>query len=416
MTVLISGAGIGGLTLALSLHQVGIPVRVFEAVRNLKPLGVGINLQPHAVRELTELGLLDRLDAIGLRTREVAYFSSGGKPIWNEPRGTAAGYGWPQFSIHRGHLQMMLLAVARERLGENAIRSGAAVEAWREAGEGVEIDLADREAGTSLGSERGKVFIAADGIHSRARTALYPDEGPPVWGGTVMWRGVTRGPRFLGGRTMAMAGCKARKFVCYPLADDGDGTVINWIADLSRPPDTPWNREDWNRRGKLADFLPRFAGWSFDWLDVPWVISNAESVFEYPMVDRDPLPRWSFGPMTLLGDAAHAMYPIGSNGASQAIIDARVLTRAFLDLGVGPEALQAYDDERRPATTDIVLANRGDGPDKVLDVVEQRAPNGFDRIENVLSRKELEETAAAYKRLAGFDVETLNARPSIVAA
>lgn len=417
MTVLVAGAGIGGLTLALSLHQAGIPVRVFEAVRELKPLGVGINLQPHAVRELTELGLLDRLDAIGLRTQEVAYFSTGGRPIWREPRGLDAGYNWPQFSIHRGHLQMMLLEAARERLGDGAIRSGVAVEAWRETAEGVEIDLADRETGTGLGSEKGAVFIAADGIHSKARATLYADEGPPVWGGIMMWRGTSRGPRFLGGRSMAMAGCKARKFVCYPLADLEDGgSLINWIADLALPPETLWNREDWNRPGRLEDFLPRFADWTFDWLDVPWVIRNAERIFEYPMVDRDPLPRWTFGPMTLLGDAAHAMYPIGSNGASQAILDARVLTREILASGPGPEALQTYEEERRPATAKIVLANRGDGPDKVLDIVEQRAPRGFDEIEEVLSREELEETAAAYKRLAGFDVESLNARASIVAA
>lgn len=419
MTVLISGAGIGGLALALSLDQIGVPVRVFEAVRQLKPLGVGINLQPHAVRELTELGLLERLDAIALRTGEVAYFSTGGQLIWQEPRGMAAGYDWPQFSIHRGHLQMLLLEVTRERLGEDAIRTGATVEAWREVGDGVEIDLVDRETGTALDTEKGAVFIAADGIHSKVRSGLYPNEGPPVWAGTVMWRGVTRGPRFLSGRTMAMAGCKARKFVCYPIADDGDGAVINWIADLARPPDTNWNREDWNRPGRLEDFLPRFADWTFDWLDVPWVIRNAERVFEYPMVDRDPLLRWcplgSESRMTLLGDAAHAMYPIGSNGASQAILDARVLAREILAQGLCPAALRAYEDERRPATAKIVLANRGDGPDRVLDVVERRAPNGFDRIENVLSVKELEETAAAYKRIAGFDVETLNSRPSIVA-
>ncbi|NIA67666.1 flavin-dependent oxidoreductase [Pelagibius litoralis] len=415
MTVLIAGAGIGGLTLALSLHQAGIPVLVFEAVSELKPLGVGINLQPHAVRELTELDLLDRLEKIGLRTGKVAYFSSGGQLIWDEPRGTAAGYDWPQFSIHRGHLQMMLLEAARERLGDDAIRTGIAVDDWRETGKGIEISLTDRQTGAGQGQENGAVFVAADGIHSKARAALYPDEGPPVWGGIMMWRGVTRGPKFLGGRTMAMAGCKARKFVCYPLAEEDDGAVINWIADLSLPPEALWSREDWNRPGRLDDFLPRFADWHFDWLDVPRIIETAEHVFEYPMVDRDPLPRWTFGPMTLLGDAAHAMYPIGSNGASQAILDARVLTREFLAQGVGKKALQAYEDERRPATEKIVLANRGDGPDKVLDIVEQRAPRGFSRIDEVLSREELEETAAAYKHIAGFDVETLNKRPSIVA-
>ncbi|GGE88918.1 flavin-dependent oxidoreductase [Stappia taiwanensis] len=418
MTVLIAGAGIAGLTLALSLERIGVPVRIFESVAEIRPLGVGINLQPHAVRELDELGLLDRLDAIGLRTAEVAYFSSHGQPIWAEPRGRAAGYRWPQYSVHRGKLQMMLLQAVRERLGPDAVRCGVSVTGWRENGEGVEIDLSGRD-GSGAGTERGALFIAADGIHSTARAALYPDEGAPAWSGIVMWRGVTRGPRFLTGRSMAMAGCKPRKFVCYPIEDitleDGsEGALINWIADLKLPDDYLWRREDWNRPGVLADFLPRFADWHFDWLDVPAVIRAAEHVFEYPMVDRDPLPRWTHGPMTLMGDAAHPMYPIGSNGASQAILDARVLTREILRQGCVPAALEAYEEERRPATGRIVLANRADGPDKVLDVVEERAPDGFEQIDQVLSAEELAETAAGYKKLAGFDVDGLNQRPSIV--
>ncbi|SDU48537.1 flavin-dependent oxidoreductase [Stappia sp. ES.058] len=421
MTVLIAGAGVAGLTLALSLHQLGIPVRVFESVREIRPLGVGINLQPHAVRELDELGLLDRLDAIGLRTRKVAYFSTHGQPVWAEPRGKTAGYAWPQFSIHRGKLQMMLFDTVRERLGPDAVRCGAAVAAWRDAGEGVEIDLVDRTSGEGLGSVSGSVFIAADGIHSSARATLYPDEGLPVWGGIVMWRGITRGPRFLGGRTMAMAGCKPRKFVCYPIEDialdDGtEGSLINWIADLRLPSDYLWRREDWNRPGDRADFLPKFENWHFDWLDVPAVIRAASEIFEYPMVDRDPLPRWTHGAMTLMGDAAHPMYPIGSNGASQAILDARVLTREFLTHGPGPAALAAYEAERREATAKIVLANRADGPDRILDIVAERAPEGFDRIDDVLTREERVEAAAGYKQVAGFSVEALNARPPIVPA
>ena len=412
MTVLIAGGGIGGLTLALSLHQVGIPCRVFEAVPELAPLGVGINLQPHAVRELDELGLLAELDAIGLRTREVAYLSSQGKTIWAEPRGLLAGYNWPQVSLHRGKLQMMLYRVALERLGSDAITCGHSVTSWHERSSGVRVELT--ATGPSTSEVDGRVLIAADGIHSAARARLYPDEGPPSWGGTVMWRGVSKGPHFMTSRTMAMAGTKARKFVCYPIAEEGDELVINWIADLSFPMDYLWNREDWNRPGKLDDFLPHFEDWHFDWLDVPEIMRSAHGIYEYPMVDRDPVDRWTFGPMTLMGDAAHAMYPIGSNGASQAILDARALTQAFLEHGVNEDALQAYEAERRPATGKIVLANRGDGPDKILDIVDERAPDGFEDIEEVLSRAELEERANAYKLLAGMDVETLNARPSIV--
>ncbi len=417
MTVLIAGAGIGGLTMALSLHQIGVKARIFEAVPEIRPLGVGINVQPHAVRELEELGLLPALDATGLRTKEVAYYSSHGGLIWSEPRGRDAGYNWPQFSIHRGRLQMLLLDAVRERLGPDAIRTGVSVEDFRDSGDGIEVDLAEHRDGQTrpLGQAQGSLLIAADGIHSRARAILYPGEGKPAWGGTVMWRGVTSGPRFLTGRTMAMAGCKARKFVCYPIADEGDaGSTINWICDLQFPQDYLWNREDWNRPGKLEDFLPRFADWHFPWLDVPEIIRTASYVYEYPMVDRDPLPAWTRGRMTLMGDAAHSMYPIGSNGASQAILDARVLAREILAQGQTPEALAAYEADRRPVTTKIVLANRADGPDKVLDIVEERAPDGFGHIDEVLSRDELAEAASAYKRIAGFDKDALNVRPPIV--
>jgi 2-polyprenyl-6-methoxyphenol hydroxylase-like FAD-dependent oxidoreductase len=412
VTVLISGAGIGGLTLALSLHQVGIPCRIFEAVAQIKPLGVGINLQPSAVRELAELGLLAELDKIALRTEEVVYASAQGGQIWAEPRGMKAGYKWPQFSIHRGHLQMLLLKTVRERLGNDVIQTGAEVTDWADIPEGVEIVITDRTGNERR--EKGTVFVAADGLHSKTRARLYPDEGPPIWGGIVMWRGVTHGPKFLTGRSMAMIGEKKRKFVCYPIADTPDGSVINWICDLEFPPEYMWAREDWNRPGVLDAFLPQFKGWSFDWLDVPQTIRNAEHIFEFPMIDRDPLPRWTHGNMSLLGDAAHPMYPIGSNGATQAILDARVLAHEFQTQGVTAAALQTYNVERRPITAAIVLANRGDGPDKVLDVVAQRAPNGFAQIEDVLTKDELENTAASYKKTAGMDIDGLNNRSSII--
>ena len=408
MTVLIAGAGIGGLSLALSLHRIGVPCRVFEAASEIRPLGVGINVQPHAIKELEALGLLSDLDRIGLRTAEVAYFSSHGTQIWSEPRGMNAGYLWPQFSIHRGNLQMLLLDEVRVRLGSDAVRCDAPVLGWEAGDDGVEIALASGERIT------GSVFVAADGIHSAARAHLFLDEGPPLWNQVLMWRGTTWAPSFLTGRSMAMAGCKARKFVCYPIAKDGDRVLINWIADLMFPEDHEWAREDWNRPGRAEDLLPHFGDWTFDWLDVPSVIREAEAIYEWPMVDRDPLQRWTHGRMTLLGDAAHPMYPIGSNGASQAILDARVLAREIAAHGAGEAALKAYEDDRRPKTSAIVLANRGDGPDKVLDIVEERAPDGFDRLDDVISQTELEEIAARYKATAGMDVERLNASPAIL--
>ncbi len=415
MTVLIAGAGIGGLTLGLSLHQLGIPFKIFEAVREIRPLGVGINVQPHAIRELFELGLEGELDKVGLRTKQVAYFSAQGGEIWREARGEFAGYHWPQYSIHRGGMQMLLYRALIERAGPDVIQMGAAVTGSVDTAAGVEITLADRSMGETLGCAAGSVFVAADGINSAARKALYPDEGAAHWGGIMMWRGVTRGPSFLGGRTMAMAGKRDCKFVCYPIEEFADGTcLINWIADRAMAEDYVWREQDWNREGRLDDFLGVFSDWTFDWLDVPEIITTAQSVWEYPMVDRNPLPRWSHGRMTLLGDAAHAMYPIGSNGASQAILDARVLARELRDMGQGGAALERYDEIRRETVNALVLANRGAGPDKVLDIVAERAPEGFESISDVMSQVELEEAAGAYKKLAGMDIEALNARGPLV--
>jgi len=414
MTVLIAGAGIGGLTLGLSLHQVGVPFRIVEAVQDLRPMGVGINLQPHAVRELFELGLEKELDQIGIRTAGLAYFSAQGGKVWDEPRGMAAGYNWPQYSIHRGELQVLLLRTLRERAGD-VVETGTALTDWNDSGARLTVQLEDRASGQALEARDAALLVGCDGINSATRKRLFPDEGGAVWGGTMMWRGITLGPAFLGGKTVAMAGAKARKFVVYPIEDLDDGRVrINWIADLAKPPDYPWNRQDWSREGRLGDFAPEFADWRFDWLDIPKLIEQAENIWEYPMVDRNPLPQWSFGRVTLLGDAAHAMYPIGSNGASQAILDARVLAREIRRHGADEAALQAYEGHRREAVNKLVLANRGDGPDKVLDEVARRAPDGFDRIGDVMRHEDLVKAAAAYKALAGMDVEELNARPSLM--
>ena len=415
MTVLIAGAGIGGLSLGLSLHQLGIPFRIHEAVADIRPLGVGINIQPHAVRELYDLGLAEALDSNGLQTEEVAYFSAQGGRIWSEPRGRFAGYNWPQYSIHRGELQMLLRDALRDRAGGDALITGSAVTDWEDIADGIKITLTDRTTGHESGHDDGRVFVAADGINSTARARLYPDEGPAHWAGVMMWRGVTEGPQFLTGRTMAMAGRKAQKFVCYPIRDLAQGRcLINWIADLGFPPDHDWASQDWNRQGDIADILPRFADWRFDWLDIPAIIAGASAIWEYPMVDRNPLPRWTHDRMTLLGDAAHAMYPIGSNGASQAILDARILARELRDHGVGPAALQSYESHRIEAVNALILANRGDGPDRVLDIVADRAPDGFTDISQVMSQAELETAAQGYKALAGMDIAALNARGPLV--
>lgn len=417
MTVLIAGGGIGGLTLALSLHQIGVPAKVFESVPELKPLGVGINVLPHAVRELIELGLHDRLDAWGVRTKELAYFSKHGQPIWSEPRGLDAGYKWPQFSIHRGMLQQILLETALERLGRDNILTSHHLVDWSETPDGVRADFIARASGRAVGSFEGALLIAADGIHSAVREKLYPQEGPPIWNGRILWRGTTAADAFLSGRTMIMAGHEVLKFVCYPISkapDTAGKHWINWIAERHMPPTYQWRREDYNRAARLDEFLPWFESWKFDWLDVPGLIRNCAHAYEYPLVDRNPLDRWTFGRVTLMGDAAHPMYPIGSNGASQAILDARVLTREILVHGTTPAALQAYEADRRPATSELVMLNRRNGPEQVMQLVEERAPDGYKVVTDVLSQQELEGIAANYKRVAGFQVEALNAKPPIV--
>lgn len=417
MTVLIAGGGIGGLTLALSLHQIGVPCRVFESVPELKPLGVGINVLPHAVRELIELGLHDELGRHGVRTKELAYFSKHGKPIWSEPRGLDAGYKWPQFSIHRGVLQQILLDAAIERLGRDNILTSHHLTHFKEINGGVRAGFVNKATGNNAGIHDGKLLIAADGIHSAIRAKLYPDEGPPIWNGRILWRGITPSKAFLSGRTMIMAGHQVLKFVCYPISKEPDANgqyQVNWIAEREFDRTHAWRREDYNRAAKIDEFLPWFEDWTFDWLDVPGLIKNCLHAYEYPLVDRDPVKRWTFGPVTLMGDAAHPMYPIGSNGASQAILDARTITREILNHGETIAALEAYEAERRPATTDLVMLNRKNGPEQVMQLVEERAPNGFNVVTDVLSQQELEDIANNYKRVAGFQVEALNAKPPIV--
>ncbi|MDD9932813.1 MAG: flavin-dependent oxidoreductase [Myxococcales bacterium] len=417
--VLIVGGGIGGLVTALSLHQAGVPVRVYEAVPRIEPLGVGINLLPHAVREMEELDLRRALEADGVLCRELAYYTKRGQRIWSEPRGEEAGYRWPQISIHRGALQMVLLRAALERVGEDRIHLGHRVAQVESDAGVVEVTLED-PSGRSLGRAQGALLVAADGIHSSVRRQFYPDEGPPRWNGAIMWRGVADAPPYLDGRTMIMAGHPELKFVCYPISNAGarpGHRCINFIAEKRVPVSddaTPEEREDWTRRAHIDDFLPLYEDWTFDWLDVPALIRATDAVWIYPMVDRDPLPRWTFGRATLLGDAAHPMYPIGSNGASQAILDARALTGCLLaHPGDVERALERYEADRRPATARIVTANRGMGPELPMQLVEERAPDGFERLQDVISDEELSEIADGYKRVAGFAVESLNARASL---
>jgi 2-polyprenyl-6-methoxyphenol hydroxylase-like FAD-dependent oxidoreductase len=409
MKIAIAGAGIGGLTAAMCLHRAGFDVEVFEAVNELRPLGVGINIQAGAVRILSGLGLQPALAATAIETRELRYANRHGQTIWADPRGRHAGLPWPQFSIHRGELQVILFRAAERMLGAGRIKFGRRIAGFEQKGKRVTARFADRD-GAIVETTEADILIGADGIHSAVRAHFHPNEGPPKWQGILMWRGVTVGKPYLGGNTMVQAGHHNQKFVCYPIsrahAERGEA-LINWICDLHMGDDAMLPREDWNRPGKLADFLPRFEGWNFGWLDVPGVIRSAHAIFEFPMVDRDPLPGWSHGRVTLLGDAAHPMYPIGSNGASQAILDGEAITQELVAGGDPEAALLRYERRRLPPTAGIVESNRRKGIDVMLDLVEQRAPQGFADRESVLPTDELERIVGDYKKLAAQDRETL---------
>lgn len=409
MKIVIAGAGIGGLVAAMCLRRAGFDVTMFETVSELRPLGVGINIQAGAVRILAGLGLEPALAATGIETRELRYANRHGQTIWADPRGRHAGLPWPQFSIHRGELQVILFNAARDMLGADRIKFGRRLARFDQTGSKVIAHFVDRD-GRPVETAEADVLIGADGIHSAVRAQLYPNEGPPKWQGILMWRGVTVGKPYLGGATMVQAGHHTQKFVCYPIskahADRGEA-LINWICDLYMGEGTSPPREDWNKPGNLADFLPRYHDWKFGWLDVPGVIEAAHAIFEFPMVDRDPLPRWSHGRVTLLGDAAHPMYPIGSNGGSQAIIDGEAITQE-LSAGDDPAtALKRYEERRLPPMARIVESNRRKGIDIMLDIVEERAPQGFKNLDDVLPAAELDRIVADYKKLVAQDRETL---------
>ena len=413
--VLIAGGGIGGMALALTLHQIGVPCTVFEAVAQIKPLGVGINLQPNAVRELFDLGLgADMLDQVGLPALEWALVGRNGNDIHAEPRGLKAGYHWPQYAVHRGALQMMLYQLVQQRLGPDAVQTGLRAVGYAQTEAGVTLQL--RDAAGQLHEKAGSLLVGADGLHSALRAQMHPDQPPIQWGGAILWRGVTRAAPIRTGSSFVGLGTHKHRMVIYPIsAPDADGlATINWIAEQTVDNSAGWEG-DWNRKVDIARFIHHFEGWNYDWLDVPALIRGASEVFEYPMIDRDPVPSWVDGRMALLGDAAHVMYPTGSNGASQAIIDGRVLGAKFLEHGLTPDALAAYDAQLCQPVSELVLRNRGAGPFGLLNLVDERCGGVFDDINSIIPQAERDAFMAGYKAAAGFAIERLNASPPTIA-
>ena len=412
MKAIIVGGGIGGLTAALMLRERGIACELYEQSDTIRELGVGINTLPHAIKELAGLGLLDRLDQTAIRTHELIYLNRFGQEIWREPRGMGAGHEVPQFSVHRGRLQGIIHWAAVERLGASAIRTGRRLGAFAPDEGGVTAWFFDR-SGRHVETARGDVLVGADGIHSHLRRHLFPGEGPPSWNGIMLWRGAAEWPAFLTGRSMIIAGGMRAKFVVYPIAEGSrpGWKLTNWavaakLGDGSAPPP---RREDWSRAGSREELMPHVERFSIPHLDARGLIEATPEFWEYPMCDRDPLPRWSHGRVTLLGDAAHPMYPVGSNGASQAILDARSLADCLAKAEHPAHGLAAYEAERLPTTAAVVRSNRTGGPEGVIDAVEELAPDGFDDIESVLPRADREAIVRGYAMKAGFAAGSVKA-------
>jgi 2-polyprenyl-6-methoxyphenol hydroxylase-like FAD-dependent oxidoreductase len=409
MKIAIVGGGIGGLTAALMLGTKGFECTVYEQAPDIRELGVGINVLPHAVKKLSEFGLIERLRDVAIETDELFYTNRFGQTVWTEPRGIAAGYAVPQFSIHRGRLQKVLLDAVGQHLGP-VVRTGHRLSSFEQSEDSVHALFDTQDGPVFVDAD---ALIGADGIHSIVRKAMFPGEGPPSWNGIMIWRGATDWPSFLSGRSMVIAGGMQAKVVVYPIARGAnpDLRLTNWtvnvrLGDGSAP--LP-RREDWSRPGMRSELMNHVQRFSIPYLDVNGLLDATREFWEYPMCDRDPLPFWSQQRVTLLGDAAHPMYPTGSNGAGQAILDADALTHALTTTKNVASALKSYDDIRRPATAEVVRRNRLGGPERVIDIVEQRAPDGFDNIDTVMSFGERKKISDEYATTAGFSKESVNA-------
>ncbi|ASR35525.1 salicylate 1-monooxygenase [Prauserella marina] len=411
MKIVIAGAGIGGLSTALRLHGHGIDCEIHEQSGRLRQLGVGINLLPHAVREFAELGLLERLVEAGIETRELFYTHRLGHEILRKPCGIDAGFALPQISLHRGRLQGVLLRAVRERLGAHAVKPGHRLTGFDQDSGGVTVSFADA-GGSALPPVRGDVLVGADGIHSTVRSILFPREGPPRWNGVTMWRGATEWPAFGTGGSMLIAGGTSAKLVAYPIGRGRrpDSRLTNWAICVltGKDGEQPPLRQDWSRLADRAELWRHLGTFRTSLIDHAALVAATAECFELPMCDRDPLPYWTSGRGTLLGDAAHPMYPMGSNGAGQAILDATALG-ARLALHADPaEALLAYQEARLPVTGEVVLRNRLGGPERVIDEVERRAPEGFTHIGDVMTADEIDAVVSGYATATGGARDQVN--------
>ena len=414
--VIIAGGGIGGLTLALTLHQIGVPFLVLETSHTMRPLGVGINIQPNAVRELFELGLTSEvLGTIGVPAKEWALVGLNGREVYSEKRGLDAGYNWPQFAAHRGELLMLLYRTLIERAGAESVMLDARVDKYLKRPSG-EVDVSVRGSDGSRFQISGRLLIGADGIHSAVRAQMHPDQPPIHWGGAIMWRGTVRAKPLRTESSFIGLGTHQHRMVIYPISKpSADGTVLtNWIAELTVDRNEGWLGNNWFKEVPIESFAHHFESFRYDWLDVPTMLNKSECGYMNPMIDRDPVATWIDGPVALMGDAAHAMYPTGSNGASQAIVDARVIGAAILTRGLTPDALKLYDNQLCKKVSELVLRNRLAGPFGLLDILNDRCRGVFENIDTIIPLEERNEFMSKYKAAAGFAIEALNEAPQTI--
>ncbi|MEE4350206.1 MAG: flavin-dependent oxidoreductase [Pacificimonas sp.] len=401
MSVTIIGGGIAGLALALWLKQHGKDVTIYEAAPEIRELGVGITLLPHAMQEIAKLGLREKIEAIGVPNKYSAFFNRFGQKVFEEPRGLLAGYNVNEIGIHRGKLHATLLEAVRERLPVDALKTDHRLSSFTQDDDGVTLSFVRTSNGEALPDVRAEYVVGCDGVNSAVRKTMHPNDAV-AFAGINTWRGVTRRKPFLDGRTYARIGTlRTGKMVIYPIIDYPDGTqLINWVAELRRD---DWQANEWNIAGDTSDVLPIFKAYRFDWLDVAELIAEAESVIEYPMVDKDPLETWREGRVTLLGDAAHPMYPRGSNGSAQGFIDARVLAEHLASASDPIAAFDAYEADRRPKTSAVVLANRSNPPDVIIEKVEEVTQDKpFEDLDDFVTQDELSAISQQYKKIAGF--------------
>lgn len=398
--IAIIGAGPGGLVTALRLHQQGIRPTIYESVLELKPLGVGVDIKTVGTKELDELGLLDEFRAISVDAEDSIFYNHFGQEIYAEKCGTHMGYLHEQRFVHRGILQMLLFRTVLDRLGEDAVVLGARAVKYDQDSDGVTLGLEHRDGRTE--QVRHEAVIAADGIRSAVRRQMHPNLAEPEFSGITMWRGTTLREPIRGGHTILHLGDpRISTMIVYPIAENFEGSgldLINWVVETNGEETV----EDWNQVADPEQIIPAFDSLELPFLDVQQLIRDAREVYLFPLIRHFPLDTWVDGRVVLLGDAAHAMYPRGGNGITQAMLDARVLSEKLVTLDDPAEAFAAYDSARREIVNRIADNMRGEGYEVIRRMVAERTDGKpFVDIEDVLPLAEADQIFSRYHALVG---------------